>query len=419
MLSIVNISCTQREENRSLTSLLFIIINRVMTIKRCPYCKAIIDDSAEYCSNCGTKLLFPEDEFIEEDIPGEKILNDEVEPEKPESDESETSLEEIELPTAVESVLESEDVNEQPPDLSEDDDKVVLDEPEEIEEPEEPSGEESGEIPDKPEDSPKGIEDSVYHMDINEKGELHIEKEETASKPLPETPPERADIQTESQEFVTMEELKEPEPEADQETETKPEEEDDSYRNGDQMSIFDPVEKEKKDIEQFLDTLKKERGKEIPAPADTETGFPPWAKEISQDKAEEDEVSLDVETEIEPDGIEEEPLEEEKEPSFQEERFPLVEDKESTEDLGLIPDHQSGLLRWIKSRLFDLLLVSGVWFLAVWLASRMLGLSAFRLISSSTEWVLILLGIFLFKYFFLFFFFLGRTLGDHLFPRKD
>lgn len=54
----------------------FPIINRVMAIKRCPYCKAIIDENAEYCSNCGTQLLFPEDEFIEEEIPGEKILDE-------------------------------------------------------------------------------------------------------------------------------------------------------------------------------------------------------------------------------------------------------------------------------------------------------------------------------------------------------
>jgi hypothetical protein len=46
-----------------------------MAIQRCPYCKAIIDEGAEYCTNCGTKLLFPEDEFIEEEIPGEKIID--------------------------------------------------------------------------------------------------------------------------------------------------------------------------------------------------------------------------------------------------------------------------------------------------------------------------------------------------------
>jgi len=46
-----------------------------MAIKRCPYCRAIIDERDQYCNNCGTQLLFPEDEFIEEDIPGEKILD--------------------------------------------------------------------------------------------------------------------------------------------------------------------------------------------------------------------------------------------------------------------------------------------------------------------------------------------------------
>ena len=45
-----------------------------MAIRRCPYCKAIIDESDKYCNNCGTQLLFPEDEYIEEDIPGEKII---------------------------------------------------------------------------------------------------------------------------------------------------------------------------------------------------------------------------------------------------------------------------------------------------------------------------------------------------------
>ena len=45
-----------------------------MAIKRCPYCRAIIDERDQYCNNCGTQLLFPEDEFIEEDIPGEKVM---------------------------------------------------------------------------------------------------------------------------------------------------------------------------------------------------------------------------------------------------------------------------------------------------------------------------------------------------------
>ncbi len=48
-----------------------------MAIRRCPYCKAIIDGVAEYCSNCGTQLLFPEDESKEEEIPGDRIVEEE------------------------------------------------------------------------------------------------------------------------------------------------------------------------------------------------------------------------------------------------------------------------------------------------------------------------------------------------------
>lgn len=47
-----------------------------MGIKRCPYCRALISDQDQYCKNCGTQLLFPEDEEIEEEIPGDRIIED-------------------------------------------------------------------------------------------------------------------------------------------------------------------------------------------------------------------------------------------------------------------------------------------------------------------------------------------------------
>lgn len=47
-----------------------------MAIRRCPYCKAIIDEAQKYCNNCGTQLLFPEEEDGEEPIKGEKILDE-------------------------------------------------------------------------------------------------------------------------------------------------------------------------------------------------------------------------------------------------------------------------------------------------------------------------------------------------------
>ncbi len=46
-----------------------------MAVRRCPYCKAIIDESQKYCNNCGTQLLFPEEEG-EEPIKGEKIVDE-------------------------------------------------------------------------------------------------------------------------------------------------------------------------------------------------------------------------------------------------------------------------------------------------------------------------------------------------------
>jgi hypothetical protein len=53
----------------------FPLIIKAMAIIRCPYCHAIIDENDKYCNNCGTQLLFPEDEAVEEEIPGEKILD--------------------------------------------------------------------------------------------------------------------------------------------------------------------------------------------------------------------------------------------------------------------------------------------------------------------------------------------------------
>ena len=46
-----------------------------MAVRRCPYCKAIIDESQKYCNNCGTQLLFSDEEG-EEPIKGEKIVDE-------------------------------------------------------------------------------------------------------------------------------------------------------------------------------------------------------------------------------------------------------------------------------------------------------------------------------------------------------
>ena len=73
-----------------------------MAIRRCPYCKAIIDESQKYCNNCGTQLLFPQDEEIEEDIKGEKIRDDDFRDEEPPEEEAEAVKEEIDLEKILE-----------------------------------------------------------------------------------------------------------------------------------------------------------------------------------------------------------------------------------------------------------------------------------------------------------------------------
>ncbi|OGD10910.1 MAG: hypothetical protein A2Y86_06055 [Candidatus Aminicenantes bacterium RBG_13_62_12] len=50
-----------------------------MAITRCPYCHAIIDENVKYCNNCGTQLLFADDEGVDEEIPGEKIIDADTE----------------------------------------------------------------------------------------------------------------------------------------------------------------------------------------------------------------------------------------------------------------------------------------------------------------------------------------------------
>jgi hypothetical protein len=82
-----------------------------MAITRCPYCHAIIDENDKYCNNCGTQLLFSEDEDVEEEIPGEKIINAETEEkdytvDEPEGEKKPTDI--IELAEELEEEIEEE-----------------------------------------------------------------------------------------------------------------------------------------------------------------------------------------------------------------------------------------------------------------------------------------------------------------------
>jgi len=79
-----------------------------MGIKRCPYCRALISDRDQYCKNCGTQLLFPEDEEIEEEIPGDKITEDDRQRESSESLTEERLEEELEKEIELEEEPDAE-----------------------------------------------------------------------------------------------------------------------------------------------------------------------------------------------------------------------------------------------------------------------------------------------------------------------
>jgi hypothetical protein len=99
------------------------MIIKAMAITRCPYCHAIIDENDKYCNNCGTQLLFSDDEEVEEEIPGEKIIDANVE----EKDYTVVEPEDEKRPKAAKD-LDSEIDEELDKELREETEEMALDE---------------------------------------------------------------------------------------------------------------------------------------------------------------------------------------------------------------------------------------------------------------------------------------------------
>jgi hypothetical protein len=188
---------------------------------------------------------------------------------------------------------------------------------------------------------------------------------------------------------------------------------------------------EKEEIERFLETLKEREVEEtsliidesVSAPSEgeleertPETGeLPPWAKTIDE--------TPPSEIREEKEEIEEEVVEEKMPP---EEPMRDIQAKDEQTSLPFLkeygkretvraPSHFSVKL---KATAFDLLFVSALWIITLWLASRLLNGSLFRLISVTIPASLIFYLILVVSYFFLFLFFLGETLGDRLFHQS-
>jgi len=462
-----------------------------MSIRRCPYCKAIIEEGEEYCSNCGTQLLFPDDEKIEEEIPGEKILDDEQDQEespiaeeevgnevedgekdlspgkkkkfskKKKSDPPEADKEE-EIEDPEKSLLEEEDVFTDELDEDEDEDEWALDEIEKedsvkLDERDAPYKDTAGEEDSGKSEERKNIEederpdlddkepeptDPAGYLDSAELEKQEIDKFITAIKKDRGEDEESLAAQNQIMPSISEEELGPP-PLLDDSLEREElfleeaaEEEASSLDTSSEEEIPEdfPREESGPQVESRSSlsvTPSEELFKKEDIRVSTDS-LPPWASKIKDDLT--PEVLLTEEEEESP------PLEEEEEPQIQEDAvfdepfhadtgvglpegvsqqyLPFSGDR-SEEKLDIRKKKAFQLSTWFKSRLFDIMIMAAVWLITVWIASSVMDVGLFRLIGASALLLGIFFGILLAGYFFLFFFFLGETLGDYVFNERE
>jgi hypothetical protein len=428
----------------------------MMAIRRCPYCKAIIEEGAEYCSNCGTQLLFPEDELIEEEIPGEKVIEDE-------SDEEINTPEEV-----IEEIPPSDEIPDTP----------GMEKAEGL--PKEDKKEEPEEIPrsGEPKTDPEVGDKESAEQKKEQKGKVDdFQVEEQEAEPLPG---EKAPLPLEEEEQGSVQE----------ESAVLKDSRNGSLKMEDLEKAIDFEEIEKREIEKFLGSIKKDR-RRVDEPS-------PEEKEITAEKDEEEFFPLTpiISAEADEERLEDQPdkTEPESDESFQEKdlKDELVDDspqptpgpqlfemqdlKPATDDMpawasriekedaeSLQPGEDvspsvtpsmdttrglpevfiqkdlpfgeeddeavtekkerkkkppSGMTDWMKSRTFDVLFIAAVWLITLWIASYVMEVSFFRLFTVTAIPLVAFYVILLTGYFFLFFYFLGETLGDHLFNSR-
>lgn len=363
-----------------------------MAIKRCPYCRSIIDEADRYCENCGTQLLFPEDENIEEDIPGEKIL--EAEDGLPDED--------LEIPSGEESIT--------PPfEPSPAEDEIAL---------EQARSKKSTEIPDLSfetqkrdlEDEP--LPDSARKFATGDLPEMDLESPSSLGSSV--TPP----FETPAEESAPPEDFE---------------------------AGFPASEEEREDIARLMSAMaQKERSKEAeppPSREEEEVAFsekdlpplrfeeekpptsdelPPWAERVKEG------ITPGFRTPTQEDAsavsLEREDLSFEAERGFDRlsqsaEEEPGIGDgdfRRAEPGLRPRPRRRRGPLSRLKARLYDFLMITLLWIAALWAASRVLSVPLIDIIANSALQVGVFYLILLAGYFALFFSFLGETLGDRL-----
>ena len=413
-----------------------------MAIRRCPYCKAIIEEGAEFCSNCGTQLLFPEDEKIEEEIPGEKIVDDDSDDDD-EEDETEPPEEEPPL-------LNEEEVEATEPVKKKTDKSVDFQDVEVIQEP--------------PEDSEEGKDAS---------DDIHLEEQEVRNEELEE----EIDLEEEWSEEkiheeesveISLEGIDEEEVIKEIEKETHSDSKEEVLKIEDLEKTVESSEIEKQGIDRFINSMRQEQGVDI-------TSIP-FQKEPLEDLLHKDEDPV-IEKAIKEKPYEEKVVEDspphsptpplfEKQvivpptdklpawaskikekpsssiPMTEEEKEFVPQEKTSSTDTGMgLPEvvaqkdlpfkgetketkeekpkePPSQFSTRIKSRIFDVLFIAAVWFVTTWIASYVMEVKLFKLISAAALLLVVFYVVLLSAYLSLFLFFLGETLGDYLFDPK-
>ena len=430
-----------------MTTARFLFINNSMAIKRCPYCKAIIDEEDKYCNNCGTQLLFPEDESIEEEIPGDKIID-----EGEESGEKESLKDEEEQGGAD----EDEDL------IEEEEEDEELEEEEEFQEEEETKEKEeelAAEVETEEwqaeEAQAEQPEGEATHIEVDERQASGVRiEEEQEEEEEKEEDDEEEEIEMRREEDKQQEEVREPpavrfeKAEAEKKYRVSIEEDELVFKTKDLDQLTGTVEEGKKELEEFLGSFKKaeDEKRKTPAALDEPSGLfqegepgpgtredlPPWASGMKEspsapvsaqppaETGDEDKQTRQEWTTDSGIGIPEKVTQ--KTLPFADTAAQKLEEESMREGVPSSDEEEqrpAGLRSKLKAKLVDVVFITALWLISLWFTAQVIGVSFFRLIFRSPIPVLAFYLILLVLYFFLFLYFLGETLGDHYFSGED
>jgi len=432
-----------------LTSANFHNINELMAIKRCPYCRAIIDEKDQYCNNCGTQLLFPEDAAVEEEIKGEKIVDADVEEKDYEIPEPRDAASGTGAVTEEEELKEAE---------AEPEEEVILVDEDKREE----GGEKSS-----AEFVPEGEAPSAtpVRAPVGEEALSDLSAASAAAIPADDDPvlfaAERERGQRETEEGRAEKLEDEPETEEQVPAGKKPL----TFDTRELDRIGRTAELGKEQVEKFLEVLKEReeesKARSIKTP-ESEDHFPPWARGMKEPVPASGFEGGDMATDREdleageplPESEEEAPEERDERPARRikdsgiglpekvtqatlpfEKAIPRGEipaegkvvpvreegryEEEAEEEEAARERPPFKLSVFLKAKSFDVLFVTVFWLASLWLAARSMDVTIFQMFGVAPDGLFVFLGALLVLYFFPFYFFLGETLGDRLFRDDD